>query len=123
MGRRKKETLPFDKAGGVIAIQRRLLESDSYLQLSAQAKTLMTLMQVHWRNDKPVDYGVREAMAKIPAAKGTAQRAFRELSEAGFIVKMSESFFYARTSSKTRAWRLTWLPYEWRPPTNDWKKN
>lgn len=120
---KKKNPLPFDRRGGRIVVQRRLLESDAYLELSAQAKVLMSLMQIHWRPDKPVAYGVREAQQKIPCAKVTAQKAFSELVEAGFIVKVDESLFIDRTQSKSRTWRLTWLPWTNKPPTNNWEKN
>lgn len=120
---RKKHSLPFDKQGGVIAIQRRLLESANYLSLSARAKVLITLLQVHWRNDKPVAYGVREAMEKIPCSKLTAREAFNELSEGGFIEMIDEAWFDSRTGSKSRTWRLTWLPWYGKAPTNEWEKN
>jgi hypothetical protein len=121
---RKKQSLPFDKQqGGVIAIQRRLLESVAYLTLSPQAKALITLLQVHWRNDKPVAYGVREAMAKIPCSKLKARETFTELSEKGFIEMIDEAWFDSRTGSKSRTWRLTWLPWYGKAPTNEWEKN
>ncbi len=123
MAKRKKESLPFDKRGGRIVIQRVLLDSKEYLALSVHAKQLLTFLQVHWRNEKPVDYGVREAQEKLPCAKGTAAKAFKELEGAGFIVLVDESRFSSRTQSKTRTWRLTWLPYKSVYPTNDWDKN
>jgi len=27
-----------------------------------------------------------------------------------------------KTQSKARSWRLTWLPYGFDPPTNNWEK-
>jgi hypothetical protein len=120
---RRKQSLPFDKAGGVVAIQRQLIESGAYLKLSAQAKALLILMQLQWRNEKPVDFGIREAMAKVPCAKRTAQNAFRELQARGFIELVEESVFNSRTQSKSRTWRLTWLPFLWKEPTNEWKQN
>lgn len=122
MAKRGKR-LPFDKRGGVVAIQRSLLTSDAYLGLSPYAKTLMHLMHVHWSNDNPVGFGVREAEAKIPCCRRTAMRAFRELQNAGFIVMVDESLFCSRTQSKTRTWRLTWLPYMSKCPTLDWENN
>ena len=119
---KNKPRLPFDKKGGVVAIQRRLLASEAYLNLSPQAKALMMLLQTHWSPRGPVDYGVREAEAKIPCSRKTAMRAFKELEEAGFIVKIDESLFSSRTHSKTRTWRLTWMPcWRHREPTNDWE--
>lgn len=117
----KRRSLPFDKTGGVIAIQRRLIESQQFQALSPQGKTLMLLMQCHWRNETAVGYGVREAADKIPCARRTAMAAFNELAEAGFIRMVEESLFCSRTKSKCRTWRLTWLPFKDRAPTNEWK--
>src|SRR5690554_3123313 len=123
MARQKGPKLPFDKKGGVVAIQRRLIQSKAYLSLSPQAKALIMLMHSHWSARGPVDYGVREAEAKIPCSRRTAMRAFKELEKAGFIVLIDESLFSSRTQSKTRTWRLTWMPcWRHREPTNDWEK-
>ena len=119
---KRKNPLPFDKRGGVVAIQRRLLASAAYLGLSPYAKSLLHLMQVHWRPDHPIGYGVREAMRNIPCADKTAMKAFNELQDAGFIRMVEESLFCSRTQSKTRTWRLTWLPWNRCEPTNDWEK-
>lgn len=122
MARRKKHSLPFDNKGGTVVIQRRLLASTRYLSLSPEAKALIALLQVHWRNDVPVAYGVREAKEKIRCAKGTAQRAFDQLQSAGFIELIDECLFCSRTQSKARTWRLTWMPYMSKFPTNEWEK-
>lgn len=121
MSKRKKNSLPFDKRGGRIVIQRRLLDSKNYLTLPPQGKALLNLMQVHWRNDEPVGYGVREAEGKIPCGRKKAMNSFDELQERGFIIKIDESIFNSRAHSRTRTWRLTWLPYKGKEPTNDWE--
>lgn len=121
MGWKNKHTLPFDKKGGVVAIQRRLLESDNYLSLRPQAKVLMTLLQIHWRNDKAVDYGLREAAQKIPCDRKTAIKAFSQLQEKGFLTCFEQSMFSSRTQSKSRSWRLEWLPFNDQPPKNKWE--
>lgn len=100
---------------------RRMLDSTAYLALSPQAKVLMLLMQVHWRPDQPVGFGVRQAEQSIPCSHKKAMKTFHELEEAGFIVMVDASLFCSRTQSKTRTWRLTWLPWNSRPPTNDWE--
>lgn len=118
----KRGSLPFDKKGGVVVVQRRLLSSPAYLGLTAQAKVLMMLLQRHWSASGPVDFGVRQAQEEIPCSKTLAMRAFKELENAGFIVMVDESLFSSRTQSKTRTWRLTWLPcWRHRAPTNDWE--
>lgn len=122
MARGKKHSLPFDRRGGVLVMQRFLLSSPAFLALSPQAKALVILMQVHWRPDKPVGYGVREAQAKIPCSRKLAMRAFEELERAGFIIMVDESLFDSRTKSKSRTWRLTWMPFNGQKPTNDWER-
>ena len=116
-----KKRLPFDKRGGVVASRRDIYISPAWLALSPPATKLMSLLQIHWRNNKAVDYGVREAMTKIGCAKGTARRAFEELQKTGFIEMVDESLFSSRTQSKARTWRLTWLPFDGQLPTNDWE--
>lgn len=119
---KKKQSLPFDKRGGVVAIRRPLLESENYLTLRPQEKVLITLLQIHWRNDKPVDYGVDEAAKKIPCDRRTAMRAFKVLRERGFISLVNESIFNSRTQSTSRSWRLEWLPYNSKEPSNKWEQ-
>lgn len=123
MSKTKKIRLQFNRRGGVIIFEQRMLKSPAYNQLPAQPKVLMTLMQIHWRHYEPVAYGIREAMAKIPCAKATAQKAFKELEALGFITLMEESLFNSRTMSRSRTWKLNWMPYNDKPPTNEWEKN
>lgn len=119
---KKKQPLPFDKRGGVVAIRRPLLESENYLTLRPQEKVLITLLQIHWRNDKPVDYGIEEAAKKIPCDRRIAMRAFKVLRERGFISLVNESIFNSRTQSTSRSWRLEWLPYNSKEPSNKWEQ-
>ncbi|MDX1490334.1 MAG: hypothetical protein R3332_03550 [Pseudohongiellaceae bacterium] len=99
-----------------------IVRSANWQSLSPASVKLMSLMHVHWRPAKPVDYGVREAMDKIGCAKLTARKAFQELQDKGFIVMVDESLFSSRSQSRTRTWRLTWLPFKDLAPTNDWEK-
>ena len=116
--RNKKFKQPFLK-GGVVALPMIMLKSNAYISLSAQAKTLMVLMQQHWRYDRPIGYGIREACKLLPCSKGKAQKVFKELEAGGFIVKIDESLFNSRIGSKTRTWRLTWMPYQNKRPTTE----
>lgn len=118
---KKRQSLPFDKRGGSIVINRRMMGSSAYRSLNPQAKVLMLLMQEHWSNIEPVSYSVREAAAKIPCDVKTARKALTLLQEHGFIVCIEESLFNSRTGSKARDWRLTWLPYVDKAPTNNWE--
>ena len=118
----KKLKLPFDRRGSMIVLRRQMLESKNFLDLSPQAKILLLLLQVQWRPGRAVGYGVREAEEKIGCSRKIAMRAFSELREAGFIRMVDESLFCSRRHSKTRTWRLTWLPWNYSEPTNDWEK-
>jgi hypothetical protein len=119
-GRRIKQ--PFDRRGGVVVTGAYLLKSEPYLSLMPQAKVLITLLQVHWRPDKLVDFGIREAAEKIPCDPKTASKAFNQLQELGFIKCIEQSIFSSRTMSKSRTWRLEWLPFNGQPPRNTWDK-
>jgi len=119
---RKKSALPFDKRGGTLAINRRMLNSEAYRALKPSDKVLMLLMHEQWRNEKPVSYGVREASAKIPCSINTASKSFATLQQLGFIECVEQSQFNSRLGSRARDWRLTWLPYMGKPPTNEWDK-
>jgi len=122
MAGRNRFKQPFDKRGGALVVSTYLLKSDAYLSLSPQAKVLMMLLQIHWKSDRLVDYGVREAAEKIPCSKRTAIRSFKELEDKGFISCQNEFWFSSRTGSRTRGWRLEWLPFNDRPPANTWEK-
>ncbi|CAI8176972.1 MAG: Uncharacterised protein [Marinobacterium sp. xm-d-530] len=118
---RKKKSLPFDKRGGVIATSRHLLESEHYLSMSVYSRSLLILLHLHWRNDKPVAYGTREAAQKLCCDRRTAMKAFNELERRQFIQMYDAAEFNSRHGSKARTWILTWLPFRDRKPTNDWE--
>lgn len=118
----KGPKLKYDSRGGVMVVSRAMRESDAYESMSPTAKVLMDLLQMQWRNDRPVAYGVREAGQKIGCKPETAGKAFKVLQERGFIVCETESLFNTRTGSKAREWRLTWMPFDFRNPTHDWEK-
>ncbi|MDD5276441.1 MAG: hypothetical protein PHR16_10220 [Methylovulum sp.] len=122
MAKNKKPKLGFDQRGGVIAFSKAMRESCVYETMPATTKVLMDLLQMQWRNDRAVGFGVREAADKIHCTTATASKAFKTLQERGFIVCDAESFFNSKTGSKAREWRLTWMPFLDRKPTHNWEK-
>jgi len=122
MSKKRKSRLPFDSRGGMLVASRFLRESHVYASMPPAAKVLMDLLHMQWRNDRPVAYGVREAAKNICCAKNTATNAFKVLQDRGFIICTDESLFNSKTGSKTREWRLTWMPFNSQPPSNDWEK-
>ena len=119
---KKKTALNFDRRGGVIVISRAMREKSVYQDMTSVSKVLMDLMQMQWKPYAPVSYGVREAAAKIRCTKNTASKSFNELIERGFIVCFEQSLFNSRTGSRTRDWRLTWMPFDGKDPTHDWER-
>jgi len=111
----------YKRRGGVIVMPIFMLNSEAYLALTSYSRSLLVLMQIHWYKYKPVDYGVREAAVKMSCNERTARKAFDQLQELGFIECMEQSVFRSRTQSKARSWRLTWMPYKEREPTDDWR--
>ncbi len=65
---------------------------------------------------------MREAQDKIPCAKNTTSKSFKQLQATGFITLLEESFFSSRTDSKSRVWKLNWMPVRSRNPSNEWDK-
>jgi len=99
-----------------------MLHSENYRTLYPYAQQLILHMQIHWRGEKPVAFGVREAMKVLRCDKRTAMKAFNDLQKRGFIIKVGESLFNSRTKSKARTWHLTWMPFNWLEPTKEWEK-
>lgn len=119
---KKKSKLGYDSRGGVLAVSRAMRQTFVYESMPASAKVLMDLLQMQWRSDRPVGYGVREAAQKIGCTKNTAGKAFNILLDRGFIVCFEQSLFNSRTGSKTRDWRLTWMPFDDKDPTHNWEQ-
>jgi hypothetical protein len=119
---KKRKQPPFDRNGGTLVINRRMLNSPAFMSLTAQQKVLILLLHEQWRNDKAIAYGVREAAEKIPCKPNTACKAFAALADRGFICCVELSQFSSRHGSRAREWRITWMPFCDRPPSNDWEQ-
>ncbi|MFZ2406105.1 MAG: hypothetical protein WAW41_13275 [Methylobacter sp.] len=119
---KKKHKLEFDHRGGVMVVSRAMRESFAYQSMPPTAKVLMDLLQMQWRNDRPIAYGVREAAKKIGCKPETAGKAFKVLWTRGFLECHEQAFFNTKSGSKTREWKLTWMPFDGRKPTHDWEK-
>ena len=60
----KGPKLKYDSRGGVMVVSRAMRESYSYESMSPTAKVLMDLLQMQWRNDRPVAYGRTPSWSK-----------------------------------------------------------
>ena len=84
--------------------QYPMIDSLAYQQLSPKSVKLLSLMQRHWQQNKPIDYGISQATRALKCSRSTASALFNELVELGFIALVEEADFYA---NKARSWRLT----------------
>ena len=108
----------FKEPGGVIVQPIAMLESLAYQYLSPKSVKLLSLMQRHWQQNKPIDYGISQTTRVLKCSRSTASALFNELVELGFIAVVVEADFYA---NKARSWRLTCRPFLNKEPTHDWK--
>jgi hypothetical protein len=86
-----------------------LLTSDAYLSLSCPARALLIeIARVYdGTNNGRLALSVRSASQRCGIAKDTATRAFRELSERGFIECESPGAFSFKQRHAAE-WRITW---------------
>ena len=115
-----KELYCRDKQG-VIVINRTFLNSAAYLSLNTRQQALIRLLHEQWRMYKPVSYGVREASKKSHCHPDTAGKDFYVLQDRGLIVRAAPESFNSHSGSLARDWYLTWLPYDGKIPTNEWR--
>jgi hypothetical protein len=87
-----------------------LLNSPAYLSLSCPARALLVELTrlYNGRNNGQIGLSVRRASERCNIARGTAQRAFAELQERGFIELVMKGAF-SRKAPHATEWRLTWL--------------
>jgi hypothetical protein len=85
-----------------------LLNSPAYLSLSCPARALLVEVTrlYNGRNNGQIGLSVRRASERCNVARGTAQRAFVELQDRGFIELVTKGAF-SRKSPHASEWRLT----------------
>jgi DNA-binding transcriptional MocR family regulator len=113
-----------DKEGQYTTLSYAQLKSQAWRSLSGAA--IKVWLELHTRfnggNNGSVRLSMNEAVKALGISKGTAQRAFIELEEKGFIVLHNPGNWYHR---KAHEWRLTTkrmqTPQGMQIATNDWQ--
>jgi hypothetical protein len=112
-----------DKEGQYTTLSYAQLKSQAWRSLSGAA--IKVWLELHTRfnggNNGSVRLSMNEAVKALGISKGTAQRAFIELEEKGFIALHNPGNWYHR---KAHEWRLTTkrmqTPQGMQIATNDW---
>ncbi|MGO1461776.1 MAG: hypothetical protein ACTHYN_05895 [Marinobacter sp.] len=96
-------------------------ESAAYRDLSMPARCLLLEFHSIYRPQRngQLSISVQNAMERLGCAKQTAQDAFRELTEHGFIRLTNDELWQER---KAREWSLTIERVNNHEPTDDWKR-
>ncbi|MBT3141366.1 MarR family transcriptional regulator [Ruegeria litorea] len=113
-----------DAEGQYLTLPYAQLKSTAWRSLSGAA--VKVLLELHTRfnggNNGNVRLSMNEAVKALGISKGTAQRAFVELEEKGFIVLHTPGNWYNR---RAHEWRLTTKRMQTakglRVATNDWR--
>ena len=125
MGKTSKE-YDLDNRGGAIVLPKRMIDSNQFKALSANAQIIAVHLHSHWSFWKPIDFGCREGADILHASKTTASRALKELADHNFIIQEDESVFLnvSSTGNQPRKWSLTWLPFQTygKAPSKKWEK-
>jgi hypothetical protein len=92
-----------------VRLYRWMLDSPAYLSLTCPARAvLIEIARGHdGTNNGRLGLSIRRASERCNIARGTAQRAFVELQERGFIDCMTKGAF-SRKALHATEWRLTW---------------
>jgi hypothetical protein len=92
-----------------VRLYRSMLDSPAYLSLTCASRAVLVEIGRGYdgMNNGRIGLSIRRASARCNIARGTAQRAFVELQERGFIDCMAKGAFSRKVLHATE-WRLTW---------------
>ena len=104
-----------------------ILVSEAYRSLDPVARALLIeiTMLENGRNNGSLWLSIRDATDRLGMADARpTMRSFEALQDRGLIKMTKDAHFTVKASdtSRARCWRLTWLPYDGKPPSNDWQK-
>ena len=123
MAKKKYLEKKVEHKGGFLGLPRHVFESSAYRQLSLKARCLLDEFQNIFRRDgrngrlrMPVEYTMERLNI---SSYTTAQKAFQELQDMGFIDLCLDSDY---SKGKAREWRLTYETCKGREPTNDFMR-
>lgn len=121
MGKHDKAGRSKYPDGQFIPLQYNMLQSDAWRGLNGNSTRVF--LELHMRfnggNNGQLFIGMDRIAAHLGISKSTVSKAFKELEEKGFIVKVKEGKWVRGQASE---WRLTNKPFKKSPSTNEWKQ-
>ena len=107
-------------------IPHEILLSAAYRSLDPMARALLLelVMMEKGKNNGSLWLSVKDAVDRLGITDARpAIRSFELLQLVGLIAMTKEAHFSIKASetSRARCWRLTWLPFDGKPPSNDWR--
>lgn len=126
MAPRKKRSKPMRADGRNdgeqwIPIGYRMAQSSAWRSLSGPAVKVWIELRSRYNgsNNGRLHLSMGEACRLVGIGKSTAQRAFQELEQKGFIVKVRPGYFYGRMATE---YAVTDRPVNGHNATCDWKR-
>lgn len=77
------------------------------------------------KNNGSLWLSIKDATDRLGLADARAAiRAFEELQDRGLVGMTKDAHFKVKAadSSRARCWRITWIPWDRKPASNDWEK-
>ncbi len=110
----------YYKRGKSVPAYHDIMDSEAYRSLSAKSRCLLLeLQRIEFPNrNGRIGLTVQKAASLLRVVEDTASAAFNELIDRGFIERSLDANYLRGIS---REWRVTFLPCNGRPPTNEWK--
>ena len=107
-------------------IPHRVLISEAYRSLDLVARSLLTeiVMIENGKNNGSLYLSVKDATDRLGLVDARpAMRGFDDLEDRGLVQMTKDAHFHVKTADTARArcWRLTWLPFDRKPPSHVWQ--
>lgn len=107
-------------------LPHRVLISEAYRSLDLVARALLTemVMMENGKNNGSLWLSVADATDRLGQSDARpAIRGFDDLQDRGFIRMTKDAHFSVKASetSRSRCWRITWLAFDRKPPSNEWQ--
>lgn len=107
-------------------LPHRVLISEAYRSLDLVARALLTeiVMLENGKNNGSLWLSVADATDRLGQSDARpAIRAFDDLQDRGFIRMTKDAHFSVKASdtSRARCWRITWVAFDRKPPSNEWQ--